>query len=151
MWPSFSLCACRILKIKSCLRRPLARGRSRARAILVSSLIFFSFNSAIVIFTYGVLDWIKGGYARDSEAGMLFPSGFFPRTRQPDWPGGDKGNSIMRPGAVVLQLSPGTRPVPPLVRPRCRHGQTHLSSCLECGFPAGQTSLSLIIHPSTQD
>src|SRR5664279_6525624 len=50
MCPSFSLCACRILKIKSCLRSPLAPGSSKDRAILVSSVIFFSFSSAIVIF-----------------------------------------------------------------------------------------------------
>src|SRR5437763_4394088 len=49
MWPSFSLCACRILKIRSCLRRPLAPGRSRDRAILVNSVIFFSLSSAMVI------------------------------------------------------------------------------------------------------
>src|SRR5207302_8439093 len=48
MWPSFSLCACRILKIRSCLRKPLAPGRSRVRAILVSSVMFFSLSSAIV-------------------------------------------------------------------------------------------------------
>src|ERR1035437_9611680 len=54
MCPSFSLCACRILKIRSCLRSPLAPGSSRDRAILVSSVIFFSFSSAMVIFTYGV-------------------------------------------------------------------------------------------------
>src|SRR5215813_5182209 len=49
MCPSFSLCACRILKIRSCLRSPLAPGSSRDRAILVSSVIFFSFSSAMVI------------------------------------------------------------------------------------------------------
>src|SRR5579864_6238517 len=49
MCPSFSLWACRILKMRSCLRRPLAPGRSRVRAILVSSVIFFSLSSAIVI------------------------------------------------------------------------------------------------------
>src|SRR5437764_8832680 len=49
MWPSFSLCAWRILKIRSCLRSPLAPGRSKDRAILVSSVIFFSFSSAMVI------------------------------------------------------------------------------------------------------
>src|SRR6266849_5372300 len=52
MCPSFSLCACRILKIRSCLRSPLAPGSSKDRAILVSSVIFFSFSSAMVIFTY---------------------------------------------------------------------------------------------------
>src|ERR1700722_9008868 len=49
MWPSFSLCACRILKIRSCLRIPLAPGRSKVLAILVSSVMFFSFSSAMVM------------------------------------------------------------------------------------------------------
>src|ERR1019366_1309178 len=53
IWPSFSLWACRILKMRSCLRKPLAPGSSRVRAILVSSVMFFSFNSEIVMFTYG--------------------------------------------------------------------------------------------------
>src|SRR5512135_168615 len=54
MCPSFSLCACRILKMRSCLRRPLAPGSSKDRAILVSSVMFFSFSSAMVIITYGM-------------------------------------------------------------------------------------------------
>src|ERR1700758_3487116 len=49
MWPSFSLCACRILKMRSCLRIPLAPGRSKVLAILVSSVMFFSFSSAMVM------------------------------------------------------------------------------------------------------
>src|ERR1039457_3880011 len=65
MCPSFSLCACRILKMRSCLRSPLAPGSSRDRAILVSSVMFFSFSSAMVIFTYG---WIFG---RDSLGGCF--------------------------------------------------------------------------------
>src|SRR5208282_4346124 len=52
MCPSFSLCACRILKMRSCLRSPLAPGSSNDRAILVSSVMFFSLSSAMVIFTY---------------------------------------------------------------------------------------------------
>src|SRR2546425_8656426 len=52
MCPSFSLWAWRILKMRSCLRSPLAPGRSRDRAILVSSVIFFSLSSAMVIITY---------------------------------------------------------------------------------------------------
>src|ERR1017187_5942690 len=59
MCPSFSLCACRILKMRSCLRSPLAPGSSKDRAILVSSVMFFSFSSAIVIFTY--VDFSSGG------------------------------------------------------------------------------------------
>ncbi len=38
--------------MRSCLRRPLAPGSSKDRAILVSSVIFFSFSSAMVICTY---------------------------------------------------------------------------------------------------
>src|SRR5271155_2967366 len=49
MCPSFSLCACSILKIRSCLRSPLAPGNSKVLAILVSSVMFFSFNSAMVM------------------------------------------------------------------------------------------------------
>src|SRR5579859_3711996 len=63
MWPSFSLWASRILKIRSCLRSPLAPGRSKDRAILVSSVIFFSFSSAMVIIQFtceGIFS--KGGY-----------------------------------------------------------------------------------------
>src|SRR5271166_3066513 len=62
MWPSFSLWAWRILKIRSCLRSPLAPGRSKDRAILVSSVIFFSFNSAMVI-NSPAKGFSKGGYS----------------------------------------------------------------------------------------
>src|SRR5438477_11645070 len=55
MCPSFSLWACRILKIRSCLRSPLAPGSSRERAMRVSSVMFFSFSSAMVMITYGSL------------------------------------------------------------------------------------------------
>src|SRR6267378_4826428 len=60
MCPSFSLCACRILKMRSCLRSPLAPGSSKDRAILVSSVMFFSLSSAMVIFTY-VDDFLREG------------------------------------------------------------------------------------------
>src|ERR1700733_15607352 len=49
MWPSFSLWACRILKMRSCLRSPLAPGKSKVLAILVSSVMFFSLSSAMVM------------------------------------------------------------------------------------------------------
>src|SRR6516164_8215568 len=39
--------------MRSCLRRPLAPGSSRVRAMRVNSVMFFSFNSEIVMFTYG--------------------------------------------------------------------------------------------------
>ena len=62
MWPSFSLWAWRILKIRSCLRRPLAPGISRVRAMRLSSVMFFSFSSEMVIF---YLRWdVNGGVAR---------------------------------------------------------------------------------------
>src|SRR5882757_9374796 len=63
MCPSFSLCACRILKIRSCLRRPLVPGISRPRASFPSSWIFFSFNSEIVIVTCQELVDIGGDAA----------------------------------------------------------------------------------------
>src|SRR5208283_214295 len=66
MCPSFSLCACRILKMRSCLRSPLAPGSSKDRAILVSSVMFFSLSSAMVIFT--CVDWF-------SWEGFSFPLG----------------------------------------------------------------------------
>src|ERR1700751_6091559 len=53
MCPSFSLCACRILKIRSCFRRPLVPAMSRPRASLLSSAILCSFNSEIVMFYLG--------------------------------------------------------------------------------------------------
>src|SRR5208282_414367 len=64
MCPSFSLCACRILKMRSCLRSPLAPGSSKDRAILVSSVIFFSLSSAMVIFAY-VDCFFREGFSRD--------------------------------------------------------------------------------------
>src|ERR1700761_9745175 len=64
MWPSFSLWAWRILKIRSCLRKPLAPGISRVRAMRLNSVIFFSFNSEMVIFTYGRKLW-KGFVGRN--------------------------------------------------------------------------------------
>src|ERR1700678_10451 len=59
MCPSFSLCACRILKIRSCLRRPLVPAMSRPRASLPSSAILCSFNSEIVMF-YLEFDFKEG-------------------------------------------------------------------------------------------
>src|SRR6202162_2850335 len=69
MCPSFSLCACRILKMRSCLRSPLAPGSSKDRAILVSSVIFFSFSSAIVICTY--VGFSSGGIFFSRGDGLL--------------------------------------------------------------------------------
>src|SRR5205823_141648 len=65
MCPSFSLWACRILKIRSCLRSPLAPGSSRERAMRVSSVMFFSFSSAMVMITYG--SCTKGGKRKFRE------------------------------------------------------------------------------------
>ncbi len=49
--------------MRSCLRSPLAPGNSKDRAILVSSVIFFSFSSAMVIFTYR-MDFSREGFSR---------------------------------------------------------------------------------------
>src|SRR5580700_2098663 len=69
MWPSFSLWAWRILKIRSCLRNPLAPGRSKDRAILVSSVMFFSFSSAMVIIRCHLRrEFSKGGLLRKDSA-----------------------------------------------------------------------------------
>src|SRR3954463_2667903 len=65
MWPSFSLCACRILKMRSCFRKPLAPGKSKDRAILVSSVIFFSLSSAMVI--SHLRGDFQGGYAKEKD------------------------------------------------------------------------------------
>src|SRR6185312_3395191 len=101
MCPSFSLWACRILKMRSCLRRPLAPGRSRVRAILVSSVIFFSLSSAIVI-----------RHLREIlcfEEGLLRIRGESYTLRIPEDPPGSltwrdfSGKSIMQRGAVVAQ------------------------------------------------
>src|ERR1039458_2422725 len=56
MWPSFSLWAWRILKMRSCLRRPEVPAMSRPRASLLSSAMLCSLGSEIVIFT-----WISRG------------------------------------------------------------------------------------------
>src|SRR2546422_5520557 len=81
MWPSFSLCAWRILKIKSCFRNPLAPGRSKDRAILVNSVMFFSLSSAMVI---GHLRGdFQGGYAKE------------------DLPSGARGGAGIKQPAVV--------------------------------------------------
>src|ERR1700756_5543596 len=82
MWPSFSLCAWRILKIRSCLRRPLAPGRSRDRAILVNSVIFFSLSSAMVInhlqgIYKGGCGW-KTCNSQGRKAGLVLRSPPFP-------------------------------------------------------------------------
>src|SRR5271165_6510123 len=82
MCPSFSLCAWRILKMRSCLRRPLAPGRSRARAILVSSVMFFSLSSEMVMFTYegivqrGRPEGSAGGPRRSATRLRSAPLGF---------------------------------------------------------------------------
>src|SRR5580698_5266852 len=58
--------------MRSCLRRPLAPGSSKDRAILVSSVIFFSLSSAMVICTY--VDWFSsGGIVFFSRGGLSLP------------------------------------------------------------------------------
>src|SRR5262252_1215890 len=119
MCPSFSLCAWRILKMRSCLRRPLAPGRSSWRAILVSSVMFFSLNSEIVIVTYGDLL-----LRRDVMAG------------------GARRRGALRQRAAGLRLR---SPVPKSIR-RVRLLQCDSalrSSCPECACWDDETSASL--------
>src|SRR5579862_5800380 len=120
MWPSFSLCAWRILKIRSCLRRPLAPGRSRDRAILVSSVIFFSLSSAMVIdHLQGIY---KGGCGWKSYAGQeggagvtqpaVAPRRNFPApTERPAAPSQQSGpkpdSSFLESGARPVKLPGG--------------------------------------------
>src|SRR6202521_648573 len=157
MWPSFSLWACRILKMRSCLRMPLAPGRSRARAILVSSVMFFSLSSAIVIFTYGIFwGWISWIFLFREVTPAIQEREFFhlgpvPRSRQPDWPGGDSGSSIMQPDAVVRQLLAGIRQAPPRPRQPCPPEAERRSWCPECGLSAGETYAWPWRQPGTKD
>src|ERR1700722_21004970 len=66
--------------MRSCLRNPLAPGRSKDRAILVSSVIFFSFSSAMVIIRFTCEGIFKGGYSektgqpRGRRAGLVLRS-----------------------------------------------------------------------------
>src|ERR1700677_2261386 len=99
MWPSFSLCAWRILKMRSCLRSPLAPGSSKVLAILVSSVMFFSFSSAMVMihlhpvtqtYPFGVFGrFSKGGYSGKTKQHQAGGQGcsrqpaFVPRQNSP--------------------------------------------------------------------
>src|SRR5205823_6774223 len=79
--------------MRSCLRRPLAPGSSRVRAILVSSVMFFSLSSAIVIshlreffdFDRGYADEFRGGKRlRDppgTRPGGIFRKGYYAARR----------------------------------------------------------------------
>src|SRR5579862_4465277 len=118
MWPSFSLCACRILKIKSCLRIPLAPGRSKVLAILVNSVMFFSFSSAMVMIhlnprtrTYSLVsagDFLKGGDAGKTQI-----------------PPGRKAGLVKQPAVVPQQNS--LVPTKLLAAPSQRSGPIHRS------------------------
>src|ERR1700731_2330292 len=121
MWPSFSLCACRILKMRSCLRSPLAPGSSRVLAILVSSVMFFSFNSAMVMIH---LNPCTKNYS-------LVSAGDFQRRvfredktqqfkRRGDWA------AFKQPAFVPRQNFPAPTEFP--AAPRLRSGPTHRSS-----------------------
>src|SRR5262245_48468991 len=97
MRPSFSACACRILKISSCFRRPLVFWTLRSRASAFRSGMLFSFNSerfiplvgppgvavAVSAFWGGWLDWPRSRRAliqrlrvRDGWASLLGLGGY---------------------------------------------------------------------------
>src|SRR5579864_1744567 len=112
MWPSFSLCAWRILKIRSCLRRPLAPGRSRDRAILVSSVMFFSLSSAMVI------DHLQG----------IYKGGYGWKNLQPEE---ESGAGVTQPAVAPQQNFPAPTERP--AAPSQQSGPKPDSSSLECG------------------
>src|ERR1700734_3540901 len=119
MWPSFSLCACRILKMRSCLRSPLAPGSSKVLAILVSSVMFFSFNSAMVMIHLNpftetlVVSALSGDFQR-----RVF------RERQKLHQAGGQG-CFRQPVVVPQQNSPAPTELP--VAPCLRFGPKHRS------------------------
>src|SRR5271165_6316296 len=119
MWPSFSLCAWRILKIRSCLRRPLAPGRSSWRAILVNSVMFFSFNSEIVIVTYGDLAEGQDGILRETRR---------------------RRGALMLRAAVLRLRSPVLESRPRAPNRQC--GSEPHSSCPGCEYLDGGTCAS---------
>src|ERR1039458_6639239 len=123
MCPSFSLCACKILKMRSCLRSPLAPGSSKDRAILVSSVIFFSFSSAMVIFTY--VDFLREGLSLPFGGWIALP------------PCGHTAE-LLKQLAVVLRQSSRVRSGCHDV-PHRRFCQKHRSWFPECGYSAYET------------
>src|SRR5271166_958602 len=132
MCPSFSLCACRILKMRSCLRSPLAPGSSKDRAILVSSVMFFSFSSAMVIFTY-VDDFLREGFVVPlSGDGIALP------------PCGHTAEPLKQLAVVLRQSS--------RVRSGC-HDAPHRRSCQKhrSWFPGcGCSAYEICVLPSRQ-
>src|SRR5208282_4320008 len=124
MCPSFSLCACRILKIRSCLRRPLAPGSSKDRAILVSSVMFFSLSSAMVII------YLRGFFVREGLSFLVGDGIALP-------PCGHTAELLKQLAAVLRQSS--------RVRSGC-HDAPHRRFCQtpgswfpECGYSAYET------------
>src|SRR5579863_10440291 len=137
MCPSFSLCACRILKMRSCLRSPLAPGSSKVLAILVSSVMFFSFSSAMVMICPRN-DSTTPGHFNVSVSAF---SGDFLRKdiqgRQNNYQAGGRG-CFRQPAVVPQQNSPAPTILP--AAPRPRSGPTHHSSFLGFWCSAGGTS-----------
>src|SRR5438270_6559382 len=136
MCPSFSLCACRILKIKSCLRRPLAPGSSRERAMRVSSVMFFSFSSAMVMITYGsnLQREVKGNFEK---------SRFEILTKDPkSWgktPRRARGGRLLKQPAAAARTLLLLNPLPDQGRWPCPHGSGRRSSSLVRGCWACET------------
>src|SRR6266849_741213 len=81
--------------MRSCLRRPLAPGRSRVRAILVSSVMFFSFSSAIVIQSPTGFYWIDREDSWAFQKARINSFGAGPKTRQAARPGGFFQESLL--------------------------------------------------------
>jgi hypothetical protein len=117
---------------------------------LVSSVMFFSFSSAIVIFTYGIGLIDKGGLQTiDLARKTLLPGN--PRTRQANQPSGMSGMSIMQPDAVVLQpLLQKLLLRRPVLRLRLHEAGCH-SWCPARGWWVYETSVSPWRQVDTKD
>src|SRR5580692_10115747 len=136
MCPSFSLCACRILKIRSCLRSPLAPGSSKVLAILVSSVMFFSFNSAMVMICPRKTTQLNPCTKIDSlvASGDFQKEGIRGRQQTP----GRRTGLLKQPVVVPQQNSPAPTERP--AAPRPRSGLAHHSSFPGFWCWAGGTS-----------
>src|SRR5579872_4745950 len=122
--------------MRSCLRRPLAPGRSRVRAIFVSSVMFFFFSSAIVIFTYGIFGIDRGDYASLISGARTFtcPSVFTRRTRQAPSLAGFSGKFIMQPDVAIPQAFPEARKLQLPAHQPCPPGRERHSSYPGCAY-----------------
>src|SRR3954453_3571961 len=107
--------------MRSCLRRPEAPGRSSVRAMRVSSVMFFSFSSAMVMFTYG--DFLSKGGSEESRTARRA--------------GGALRSELMQLASAPLRKFPAQTLLPGGSNPRSYSGRYSLS--LGCAYSADGT------------